>query len=114
MQSMSGEDDWAARCRGILEDLRAACGEAVSGDPRQAYGRADALREMWEKGQGLIASARAEAVARLWEAERLSLAQLAGHIGLSRARADQFLRAARPREESNGPLPPDPQRPEDS
>lgn len=57
----------------------------------QASKLADELRDLADRAADL----RAEAVARIWEAEKLSLAGLAQRIGVSKARADQLLRAGK-------------------
>jgi hypothetical protein len=45
---------------------------------------------------GQAAKLRAQMVTRIWKAEELSLAGLANRIGVSKARADQFVRAGQP------------------
>jgi hypothetical protein len=44
---------------------------------------------------------RDRAIAEIWEAEKLSLAKLAGRVGISKARADQIVR-----EQTGRPVPP--------
>lgn len=83
-----------------LFGLRRAFREAVTAvqataDPQEAYESAtrlaDGLREMADAA----ARVRAETAARIHRAESLSLAGLAERLGVSKARADQLLRAAR-------------------
>jgi 3-methyladenine DNA glycosylase/8-oxoguanine DNA glycosylase len=52
---------------------------------------ANTLRDTYQQASEL----RTQAAARIWEAEELSLAALAERIGVSKARADQLIRAAR-------------------
>ena len=64
-------------------------------DPQRAFEYAtqlaNALRDTAQRASEL----RTQAAARIWEAEELSLAALAERIGVSKARADQLIRAAR-------------------
>ena len=55
---------------------------------------ADGLRVAFEEA----ARIRHEEAVRIYETESLSLAQLANRVGISKARADQILRAAREKE----------------
>ena len=48
---------------------------------------------------------RTQAAARIWQAEELSLAALAERIGVSKARADQLIRAARATRKEQQPGP---------
>jgi hypothetical protein len=57
---------------------------------------AGALRELADKAAEL----RAQMVERIWAAEEMSLATLAGRIGVSKARADQLLKTARAKKET--------------
>jgi hypothetical protein len=83
-----------------LDALTAAYREAVATinaipDPQRAFEYAtqlaNALRDTYQEASEL----RTHAAARIWEAEELSLAALAERIGVSKARADQLIRAAR-------------------
>jgi hypothetical protein len=53
---------------------------------------ADLLRELAEAAPAL----RAREARRIWEEEQVSLATLAGRIGVSKARAGQLINAAKP------------------
>ena len=68
---------------------------AALGDPQdrlEAYSRlAEELRAVSDRA----ARHRGEEVLRIKDAEALSLAALAGRVGISKARADQLVRAAR-------------------
>src|SRR5215211_6387960 len=83
-----------------LDALTTAYQEAVATinaipDPQRAFEYAtqlaNALRDTYQQASEL----RTQAAARIWEAEELSLAALAERIGVSKARADQLIRAAR-------------------
>ena len=83
-----------------LDALTAAYREAVATikaipDPQRAFEYAtqlaNALRDIYREASEL----RTHTAARIWEAEELSLAALAERIGVSKARADQLIRAAR-------------------
>jgi hypothetical protein len=83
-----------------LDALTAAYQEAVATinaipNPQRAFEYAtqlaNALRDTYQQASEL----RTQAAARIWEAEELSLAALAERIGVSKARADQLIRAAR-------------------
>ncbi|GAA1021452.1 hypothetical protein Aple_073750 [Acrocarpospora pleiomorpha] len=84
----------------VLFALRRAYREAVkavqaTADAHEAYESAtrlaDGLREMADAA----ARVRAATAAQIQKAEKLSLAGLAERLGVSKARADQLLRAAR-------------------
>jgi 3-methyladenine DNA glycosylase/8-oxoguanine DNA glycosylase len=83
-----------------LDALTAAYHQAVAAinaipDPQRAFEYAtqlaNALRDTYQQASEL----RTLTAARIWEAEELSLAALAQRIGVSKARADQLIRAAR-------------------
>lgn len=78
--------------RAAIRDIRALP------DPQsriEAAGRlADSLRAAFEEA----ARIRHEDAVRIYEAESLSLAQLASRVGISKARADQIIKAAREKE----------------
>ena len=75
-------------CEAASDEIRAVT------DPHLAYEHATRLLEEMQGQRGKAAQVRAEQVARIWKAEELSLAQLAGRIGVSKARAEQFVREA--------------------
>jgi DNA-directed RNA polymerase specialized sigma24 family protein len=64
-------------------------------DDRGAYQRATELREAIKAIESVPAAERAAAAARIWQAEGLSIGQLAARLGISKTRAAQLLRAAR-------------------
>ena len=64
-------------------------------DAESAFERATELRTQLDRLVGEAAELRARTVARLWEAEELSLAALASRIGVSKGRASQFIQAAK-------------------
>src|SRR5215216_1652054 len=83
-----------------LDALTTAYREAVATinaipNPQRAFEYAtqlaNALRDTYQQASEL----RTQAAARIWQAEELSLAALAERIGVSKARADQLIRAAR-------------------
>ena len=45
------------------------------------------------KMRGVMANLRTRSVGELWEREQLSLAKLAERLGVSKARADEMIRA---------------------
>lgn len=63
--------------------------------PQQAFEQATALREIGDQLVGKAADLRARMARRIWEAEKMSLASLADRIGVSKARADQFIRTTK-------------------
>ena len=91
MGSRSG-DEVAALLKSAEATLVAI---AALGDPQErleAYSRlAEELRMVSDRA----ARHRGEEVLRIKDAEALSLAALAGRVGISKARADQLVRAAR-------------------
>ena len=78
--------------RAAIRDIRALP------DPQsriEAAGKlADGLRAAFEEA----ARIRHEEAVRIYETESLSLAQLANRVGISKARADQIIRAERKKE----------------
>jgi hypothetical protein len=76
--------------------LQAAATVSAEADADVAYRSATVLREEADRIVGDAAALRARMALRVWE-ERgpMSLSQLAATLGTSKARADQFLRAAR-------------------
>lgn len=67
-------------------------------DPEQAFALAtdlaDTTRQVHDRIAGRLARLRARQVVRIRDRESLSLAQLAGRISVSKARADQLVRDA--------------------
>ena len=68
-------------------------------DPDEARVAADALAAEVVRMRAAAARIRAQAVRRIWEERELSLAQLAGHIGVSKARAQAFIEQTRGEED---------------
>jgi hypothetical protein len=63
-------------------------------DNQRAFEAASHYRELAEQLAKQAADLRAAMAARIWSAESLSLTALASRVGVSKARAAQFLRAA--------------------
>jgi len=81
--------EYLGRGREVLDAIRALTGPQ---DRIDAAGKlTDGLRALFEEA----ARIRQEDAVRIYEAEKLSLAALAGRVGISKARADQIVRAAR-------------------
>lgn len=80
-----------------LEESAAAAMSAIEAtpEPNRAFERATALREVVDRMVGEAADLRARMAARIYESEKMSLAALANRIGVSKARADQFIRSAK-------------------
>lgn len=96
---MARHDDTDASFRKALNAVQDAYGEAVSAvgqipDRQRAFEAATTLRDELDRLVGEAATVRARMAHRIWEAEELSLAQLADRIGVSKARADQLVRLA--------------------
>jgi hypothetical protein len=83
----------AAAIESNYSSARAAI-EAID-DPQLAFEFATELRDRLDRLVGDAAELRALMVERVWESEQLSLAALAKRIGVSKARADQFIQAAK-------------------
>jgi DNA-directed RNA polymerase specialized sigma24 family protein len=84
----------------LLSALSQAFGEVArviraTPDPQDAYDMATRLADEMRAMADAAAQVRAETAARIHEAEGLSIAGLAERLGVSKARADQLLRAAR-------------------
>ena len=96
-----------------LEALSRAYEEAARAiraipEPQRAFAFATRLAKEMRDAHEQASELRSEQVARIWEAEELSLAKLAQRIGVSKARADQLIRAAKGgkgREEQGWPSP---------
>ena len=98
-----GGDVQASAAAAALAVLRQALDDIAAMEPSPA--KTAAIRELAEMLQelyGTAAAIRKAEVLRIQEAEKLSLAQLAGRVGISKARADQILKAARQEEARNG------------
>ncbi|GAA3168007.1 hypothetical protein [Nonomuraea roseoviolacea] len=92
-RDFAGRDNPADVLRRIYEQISGAL--QMSSDPEVAFGSAtvlaDALREMADDA----ALTRAKVAAQIREGEGLSIQALGERLGISKARADQLLRAAR-------------------
>lgn len=91
MGDPAGEEISAAlaAARSAIDAVRALYGPDARA---QAAGRlAEGLREASEEA----ARIRHDEALVIWETEKLSLAQLSRRLGISKARADQIIRAAR-------------------
>lgn len=71
-------------------------------DPQEAFDAATGLASVLRRHADHAAELRTQAVARIWEKERISLSTLAGRIGVSKTRADQFIRAAQTLKQQEG------------
>lgn len=86
-----------------LDELTAAVDKAVKTiaalpDPSTAYGYAKRLVELLRDAVNLAGRVHAQAAGRVHKAESLSLAGLAQRIGVSKARAEQLVNAAKKEE----------------
>jgi hypothetical protein len=84
--------------RGSIEEIRSAylrAAKAIDNAPvsREAFDLATTLRDSLDELQGEAAELRGHAARRIWESEELSLASLADRVGVSKARAAQFVRS---------------------
>ncbi|MBB5870590.1 DNA-binding transcriptional regulator YiaG [Allocatelliglobosispora scoriae] len=61
-------------------------------EPQQGFKQATDLAELMRDLADTAAGLRAEAVRRIWQSEKMSIAELADRIGVSKARADQLLK----------------------
>lgn len=74
-------------------------------DPQRAFEAADDLLVRAEAIATAARELRAAAVARIWREEEISLATLAGRIGVSRQRIHAIIRSAEPAEPKPDPAP---------
>ena len=84
--------------RRSIEEIREAyrrAAQSVDSAPvgREAFDLATTLRDFLDELQGEAAELRGRAARRIWESEELSLASLADRVGVSKARAAQFVRS---------------------
>jgi predicted DNA-binding protein (UPF0251 family) len=90
----------ASAVPGALAILRRALDEITAMEPSPA--KTAAIRELAEELQKLYGTAtaiRKAEVLRIQDAEKLTLAQLADRVGISKARADQIVKAQERRQE---------------
>lgn len=98
---MIGMED-TIRFRKAVEALYSAYEHARSqveseADADLAYEQARELGDTLGKLYEAATTLRSEMVGRIWESEELSIAGLANRIGVSKARADQLIRAQKAR-----------------
>ena len=91
---MSGNG--VASALNVLRRELARIGAMEGGEARTAAIRdlAEELQELY----GIATAIRRAEVLRIQDAEKLTLAQLAGRVGISKARADQIIKAERQKE----------------
>ncbi|MFC4007952.1 hypothetical protein ACFOY2_12015 [Nonomuraea purpurea] len=83
-----------------LDSIQQAYNQAAaalqnSSDLETAYQVATRLADNMRELADAAALIRAKSAQRIWESEQLSLSGLAAKIGVSKARADQLIKAAR-------------------
>lgn len=98
---MTGDPQPPAPAETAVTAVDAAITDAVDAiqrtdDPDLAYRAATRLVELLRAAEKIAGPLRARAAARIQEAGRLSIAALGRRLGMSKARADQLLRASRP------------------
>ena len=86
-------DAAVAAITSAYEDAAKSIGD--NENARLAFSQATELVEQLRRLTDAAAAVRAQAVGRIWSTEEMSLATLAQHIGVSKARADQLVRAAK-------------------
>ena len=95
MPEAGSDEAFAAALAAIAAACEAARQEAAAApDMLEAYNRASQLLEAISGERGQMARWRAKMAARIYRAQGLSLADLARKLGMSKSRADQFVRAA--------------------
>lgn len=97
-----GGNGQASAVPGALAILRHVLDDIAAMEPSPA--KTVAIRELAEELQelyGIATAIRKAEVLRIQDAEKLTLAQLADRVGISKARADQILKA-RKQEARNG------------
>src|SRR6266480_252894 len=95
-----GGDGQASATSAAFEVLRQALDDIAVMEPSPA--KTAAIRELAEALQelyGIATAIRKAEVLRIQEAEKLTLAQLADRVGISKARADQIIKAEERRQE---------------
>lgn len=89
-----------AALAGLREAFSVAVAEVqAAGDPDQELADADLLAEEMVEFRSEAARVRALAIRHIWQRRELSLAALAGHIGVSKARAQKYIESTRDEEE---------------
>lgn len=91
----AGPDAGLSAMRRLYEDVTMAL--QTMPDLQQAFSRATRLADDLRKMADGAALTRAKVAAQIHDAENLSLAGLATKLGMSKARANQLLKAARDR-----------------
>jgi len=103
------DSDPFTEVRLTLESVEAALERAAQRvhelPPDDAFAAASELWNLLEAAErrfnAAVAELRATTVGRIWTVNKLSLAALADRIGVSKTRADQFIRAARKQPEES-------------
>jgi hypothetical protein len=95
-----GDDQSAEQLGGALDAIRRGVSDAAQivramPDPPAAFKAATQLGDCLRDATSDTGQLRAEMAARIWRDEELSLGALAQRIGVSKARADQLIRAAK-------------------
>lgn len=97
--------------RAAIDALGLACAKAAAAidaipDPQRAFEHADRIGNMISEGArdaaGSGGEMRARQVRRIWEQDKLSLAQLARRIGVSKSRASRIVQS-KPKPEEDDP-----------
>jgi len=95
-----GGNGQASAATAALGVLRQALDDITAMDP--SPDKTTAIRDLAEELQklyGIATAIRKAEVLRIQEAEKLTLAQLADRVGISKARADQIIKAEGRRQE---------------
>lgn len=100
---MSENGSVADQLDSALDTIRSAYARAAAiikstADPAAAFRDAGRLADVVREATGATGQLRADMAARIWQSEEMSLAGLASRIGVSKARAAQFINAAKTRE----------------
>lgn len=96
-----GDDQSAEQLGQALDAIRSGVNDAARAvrampEPTAAFRAATQLGDCLREATSETGQLRADMAARIWRTEELSLAGLADRIGVSKARADQFIRASKP------------------
>ena len=95
------DSDQTALLRVALDDLVALCDRHdATTDPEARFRLAGEVMEAVKALPTVVAGMRARDVGDLWAAEELTLAALAGRLKVSKARADQLVRASNREDET--------------
>ncbi len=94
-----GDDDFSETRARLTEVIAKALAEAEAADDEAAYRQAGWLTETFQAASNGAAAVRARIVVRVQDAGGLSLAKLGEKLGVSKARANDLVRAARRKDE---------------